>query len=376
MSATWRIGILFSRTGVTAVTETEHFFGTVLAVEEINASGGILGRQIEPVAYDPGGDPDAYRALARKLLVEDDVNVIFGCSMSGSRKAVLPLVERHNGLLWYPSIYEGFEFSENVLYTGATLNQNTFALADFILQRYGPRIFMAGADYIYPHESNRVMRDLLECKGGTIVGERYVPLDADERTIRKLMKEIEKAEADTVFSTLIGRSAQKLYGMYAEAGIDREKRPIASLTLAEGEIRVIGPEHCTGHVLSAPYLAAVDSEENRRFVRALKDRFGDGAMATMWSQTAYAQIHLFARALEMAETLDTHRLGQAALGVEYASPEGRVFFDPENRHVWSTPRIGIANERGQFDIAWQSQIPIRPDPYLASVRFEESWLQG
>lgn len=376
MSATWRIGILFSRSGITAVTESEHFFGTALAIEEINAGGGVLGRQIEPIAYDPAGDPEGYRSLARKLLTEDDVNVIFGCSMSGSRKAALPIVERHNGLLWYPSIYEGFEYSENVLYTGATLNQNTFALADFIMQHYGPRIFMAGSDYIYPHESNRVMRDLLECKGGEIVGEHYVPLDADERTMRRVMKEIEKAEADAVFSTVIGRSAQKLYGMYADAGIDREKRPIASLTLAESEIRVIGPERCTGHVLSAPYLATVENDENHRFIRALTARFEGNAMATMWSQTAYAQIHLFARALELAETLDTHRLGQAALAVDYMSPEGRLHFDPENRHVWSTPRIGVANAKGQFDIAWESQVQIRPDPYLASIRFEEPWLQS
>ena len=112
MPATWRIGVLFSRSGVTSVTETEHFFGTTLAVEEVNAAGGVLGQELEPVAYDPGGDPEAYRSLARRLLVDDDINVIFGCSMSGSRKAVLPIVERHNGLLWYPSIYEGFEFSE------------------------------------------------------------------------------------------------------------------------------------------------------------------------------------------------------------------------------------------------------------------------
>lgn len=376
MPATWRVGVLFSRSGATSVTETEHFFGTALAVEEINAGGGVLGKEIEPVVYDPQGQAEAYRKYARKLLTEDDVNVIFGCSTSGSRKAVLPIVERHNGLLWYPSIYEGFEFSENVLYTAATLNQNTFALADFILQRYGSRVFMAGSDYIYPHESNRVMRDLLECKGGTIVGEHYIPLDADDHSVRKLMKDIEKADADVVFSTVIGRTAQSLYGLYAEAGIDRTKRPIASLTLAEGEIRVIGADRCTGHVLSAPYLATVKTAQNQRFVDALKRRFGDQVMATMWSQTAYSQLHLFAKALEQSKTLDTYRLGQAALAVDYLSPEGRLAFDSDNRHVWSTPRIGIANAEGQFDIAWQSSVPIRPDPYLSSIRFEESWLQN
>jgi branched-chain amino acid transport system substrate-binding protein len=220
------------------------------------------------------------------------------------------------------------------------------------------------------------MRDLIEVKGGEIVGEHYVPLDADDDALRKLMKEIEKARADAVFSTVIGQGARKLYSLYADAGIDREKHPIASLTLAEGEIRVIGPEKCSGHVLAAPYLAAVENDENLRFVYALKKRFGDEAMATMWSQTAYSQIHLFARALEQTGTLDTQKLGQAALGVDYPSPEGRMCFDPENRHVWSTPRIGVARPDGQFEIAWQSKVQIRPDPYLASIRLEEPWLQN
>jgi ABC-type branched-subunit amino acid transport system substrate-binding protein len=371
----WRVGVLFSRSGVTSVTESEHFFGTALAVEEINNSGGVLGRPIEPVAYDPGGHPDAYRVFARKLLADDDVNVLFGCSMSGSRKAVLPIIERYNGLLWYPSIYEGFEYSENVLYTGATLNQNTFALADFMLQRYGPSIYLVGSDYIYPRESNRVMRDLLECKGGTVIAEQYIPLDADDGAIAKLVKDIERSRPNAVFSTVIGHSAQQFYRMYAESGIDRSRRPIASLTMAEGEIRVVGPQYCTGHVLAAPYVAAVDSAENRQFIGALKRRFGDKTTASMWSQTAYSQVHLFAQALKEAGTLDTVHLGNAALSVDYLSPEGRFAFDSDNRHIWSTPRIGIANVDGQFDIAWESSVPIRPDPYLASSRLEELWLR-
>jgi urea transport system substrate-binding protein len=373
--ATWRVGVLFSRSGVSGVTETEHFLGTALAIEEINTAGGILGRPIEPVCYDPAGDNDAYRNLARRMLAEDGVEVVFGCSLSASRKSVLSTVERHNGLLWYPSIYEGFEYSENIIYTGATLNQNVFALADYLLQEHGPRIFVIGSDYIYPRESNRVMRDLIEAKGGTIVGERYAPLDADEAAHAAIVAEIRQAAPDAVFSTVVGRGAERLYRAYAEAGIDRARCPIASLTMAEGQIRAIGPEHCAGHVLAAPYFGALATEENRRFVTAFQARFGAERPTSMWSETAYAQVHLFARALAEAGTLDAERLGAAALRQRLAAPEGELAFDGETRHIWLTPGIGVARADGQFDVVWRARRPVRPDPYLAWSRFETNWLE-
>lgn len=265
---TWRVGVLFSRGGVTSITESEHFFGTVLAIEEVNAAGGVLGRPIDPVAYDPQADNTAYRSLARELLTEDEVSVIFGCSTSASRKAVLPIIERHNGLLLYPSMYEGFEYSENVIYTGATLNQNTFALADYILKRQGRRVFLVGADYIYPRESNRVMRDLIESKGGEVVAERYIPIDAGAEELTALIDEIERLQPDAVFSTVIGTTAQKFYTMYDARGIDRSRCPVASLTMAETEIRAIGWEKCTGHILAASYFQTIASDANRKFVAA------------------------------------------------------------------------------------------------------------
>lgn len=374
-AATWRVGVLFSRSGVSGVTETEHFLGTALAIEEINTAGGVLGRQIEPICYDPAADNEAYRALARRLLADDGVEVIFGCSLSASRKSVLSTIERHNGLLWYPSIYEGFEYSENVIYTGATLNQNVFALADFLLQEYGPRIFIVGSDYIYPRESNRVMRDLIEAKGGTIVGELYAPLDADEDAHKAMLAQILRAAPDAVFSTVVGRGAERLYRAYADAGVDRTRRPIASLTMSEGQIQAIGAERCSGHVLAAHYFEQLDSDENRRFVQAFKARFGEARPTSMWSETAYAQVHLFAKALAEAGTLDAERLSAAALRQSFAAPEGELAFDGETRHIWLTPGIGVAREDGQFDVVWRSRRPVRPDPYLAASRFESNWLE-
>jgi urea transport system substrate-binding protein len=368
--AAWSVGILFSRTGVSSVNETEHFFGTALAIEEINAAGGVLGRPIQPVCYDPGGDSEAFRRLARRMLTDDGVDTIFGCSLSASRKAVLPIIERHNGLLWYPSIYEGFEYSENVLYTGATLNQNSFALADFLLQECGPRIAIIGSDYVYPRESNRVMRDLVESRGGTIVDECYVPLRATDDALKGLVRRVERAAPDAVFSTIVVNDAERLYDFYAEAGIDRRRHPIASLTMAEDQIRVVGPERCSGHILAAPYFGSLATDENRRFVAAYEARFGEGRPANVWAEAAYSQTHLFARALAEAGSLEPHRLGQAALEQTFAAPKGPLTFDRENRHVWLTPGIGVARSDGQFDIVWRARAPVRPDPYLAATRFD------
>ncbi|MFW8584358.1 transporter substrate-binding domain-containing protein [Rhizobium beringeri] len=375
-SSEWRVGVLFSRSGISEITETEHFLGTALAIEEVNAAGGVLGKPIVPIAYDPGGDQTAYRNLARRLLADDDVNIIFGASMSASRKAVLPIVERHNGLLFYPSMYEGFEYSENVVYTGATLNQNTFALAEYLLRHHGRRIFFVGADYIYPRESNRVMRDVVEAKGGEVVSERYLPLHADEQTLRSVISDIVRLKPDAIFSTIIGRPAQRFYRMYAETGIDRRRVPIASLTMAESEIREIGADACTGHILSATYFQTVENEANERFVGAFKARFGQEFTTSVWSQPAYAQVHLFCpRACPGRLARDPSHFRRNSQE-DFLAPEGRINFDADTRHLWLHPRIGVARADGLFDIAWQAPGPIRPDPYLTASRFEDVWLEA
>lgn len=371
----WRVGVLFSQSGTTHVTENDHIRGTLLAMEEINAAGGVLGLPLSPVSYDPATDIAQYRALARRMLGEDEIDVIFGCSTSASRKAVLPIVERHNGLLFYPSMYEGFEYCENILYAGATLNQTCLPLAEYLLAHHGRRIFFVGSDYIYPRESNRVMRDLVEAKGGEAVGEVYMPLGTTGTAVADVVSQIRAARPDAVFSTVVGTSAHAFYRLYDAAGIDRAAQPVASLTMAESEIAHIGPQHCTGHILAATYLQTLDSPENHRFVAAYKARFGDDARSSVWSEAAYVQVHLFARALARAGSMDPARIGQALLGDEMQTPEGPIRVDPDTRHLWLTPRIGVARADGLFDLVWQGGGPTRPDPYLATTRFEEASLQ-
>jgi branched-chain amino acid transport system substrate-binding protein len=370
----WRVGVLFSRSGLMAITESEHFFGTALAIEEINKAGGVLGREIEVIAYDPGSAPETYREMADRLLTEDGASVIFGCSTSAERKAILPAIERRNGLLWYPSLYEGFEYSPNVIYTGACPNQNSFPLAEFIVRKYGPRVYLIGSDYIYPRESNRIMRDLVESYAGQVAGEQYVAMEASDAELTRALDLIRMRSPDVVFSTIVGRTARRFYRLYAERGFDPDRLPIASLTLAEGELREIGPELCDGHLTAASYFGSLESESSSRFKAAFAKAFGADRPVSMWSAGAYAQVKLFAKALAQAGSLDTQRLVDAALGLSLDAPEGPVQIDADNNHVWLTPRIGRARSDGAFDIVWEGKGPIKPDPYLSVSPIGGRWL--
>ena len=366
--------MLFSRSGLTAITETEHFLGTALAIQEINQAGGVLGREIEVVAYDPESDPATYRRLADRLLTEDGISVIFGCSSSAERKAVLPAIERRNGLLWYPSLYEGFEYSPNVIYTGACPNQNSFPLAEYLVRNHGRRVFMVGSDYIYPRESNRIMRDLVDSYGGEIVDEVYVPMDASEISLRDLVTRIKDKAPNVVFSTVVGRAAQNFYRLYREGGLDPASLPIASLTMAEGEVNEIGAALCEGHLTAATYFASLQSASNRKFTNDFRRAFGPDRPISMWSAGAYAQVRLFALALARAGTLDTQRLVEAALGLSLEAPEGTIQIDPENNHTWLTPRIGRVRRDGGFDVIWQAKAAVKPDPYLAVSPLGARWI--
>jgi len=370
MKGEWRIGILFSRAGVTEVTESENFRGTVLAIEEINAAGGVLGREIVPTCYDPKSSTADYRRFADKLLTEDGVNVIFGCLLSASRKALLGSLERRNGLLWYPGNYEGFEYSPNVIYTGAAPNQHTMQLAGYLISRVGRDITLVGSDYVFPHETNRLLRHLVESAGGRIVDEIYVPIDPDEIAIRRVIDVIKRDRPAAVVSTIIGRGVRLFYRMYREAGLDPRIMPVGSLSLAETEVSKIGPEYCAGHVTAAVYFGSVGSPASQRFRTNFFKRFGNDSISSYYSESSYNQVYLFAAALERAGTDDPARLVAAAGGIEFDAPQGRIVVDADNNHTWLHPRIGVLNESGDFDVVWEAGAAVKPDPYLINHSFD------
>ena len=360
----WRVGVLFSQSGVMAVIEETQLRATLLAIDEINRSGGINGRELVPVIYDPQSDAQAYALCAKRLMIEDGVNMIFGCYTSSSRKAVLPVVERLNGLLWYPTLYEGFEFSSNVIYTGAAPNQNSVALSSYLSRTYGPRFYFVGSDYVYPRESNRVMRDLLRRRGCTVVGETYLDLRCKRNDFGPVMRQIKNAGADVIFSTVVGYSTIYLYQAFLEAGLDARVTPIASLTTTESEVRAMGFDIAAGHITAAPYFQSVSGERNDSFVKCYKARYGEDEPTNMCAEAAYFQVHLFANALAQTNSLDTDLIKQCVLGSDFDAPQGRVSVSAATSHTNLWSRVGRVDRRGQFEIMQQSEMPVGADPFL------------
>ena len=362
-----KVGILYSWTGVTSQIESSQRLGTLLAIEEINGAGGINGREIVPVMYDPQSSPPKYRELAERLVSIDGVKVIFGCYMSSTRKAVIPVVEKRNCLLFYATLYEGFEYSNNLIYTGAAPNQNSVQLAEFMTSTFGPRVYLVGSDYIYPYESNRIMTDLvMQHEGGEILGKSYVPLNAGEKDFARIVEDIRVKQPDFIFSTVVGNATKHFYRAYAEAGLDPGKLPIGSLTTCEVEVAQMGADIANGHYTSSPYFQSIDSAVNRACVEKFQRRFNGEAMPNACWEAAYFQVHLFADAMRQAETDDLDALMPRLLGAEFQAPQGLVRIEPSNHHTMLYPRIGRANLQGQFTIVRESQRPVVPDPYLVS----------
>lgn len=367
-AASWTVGVLFSQSGVTGYVEQSQLQGTLLAIEEVNAAGGVLGRPIQPIIYDPGSEPEGFRRYATKLLAEDGVSVIFGCCTSRCRKPVLPLVERRNGVLFYPTIYEGFEYSPNVIYTGAAPNQSSIQLARYLTAHYGKRFCFVGSDYVYPREANRVMRELVEDEGGTVLDEIYVDIHAPAEAFGPIARRIVALGPDIVFSTVVGVSTAHFYEACAQAGLDSARMPIASLTTSEAEVALMQRAAAVGHITAATYFQSIDTPENRRFVDAYQRRFGRQARTNMSAEAAYFTVHIFARGLAMVGTMDPDRLIPAILGLRLQAPQGLVSIDPENNHACLWPRIGRVNDDGLFDIIDEAHHAVRPDPYLVSYR--------
>ena len=366
-----RVGVLFSETGVTSVIEESERMGTLLAIQEVNESGGINGRELQAVSYDAKSRPARFASLAEKLILEERVHVILGCYMSSTRKAVIPVVERWNALLMYPTLYEGFEYSRNVIYTGAAPNQNSVQLAGFMLREFGSRVFMIGSDYIYPYESNRIMSDLILERGGEKAGEIYLPLDASWEEYLTVAKKIKQAAPDFIFSTVVGDGTALLHKAFAQLKLDPAQMPIASLTTSESEVRQMGAEIAEGHITSAPYFQSIATEENRLCVARCKARFGDEIVTNQCWEAAYFQAHLMADAMRRMNSDSVPELLRALPGSEFAAPQGKVRIDEHNHHTYLRPRIGKVNSKGQFDILDEARQWVRPDPYLVSHTLQD-----
>ena len=358
-------GILFSVSGSYGTIGRSLLNGAMLACQQINGDPDF-GIRLKPVFCDPGSDLSAYAPAVENLLAQG-ISQVVGCYTSSSRKEVIPVFEKRDALLWYPTHYEGFESSANVIYTGSAPNHHILPLVDYLVRHVGRRVFCVGSNYIWGWESNRVLREELASRRGQVVGERY--LAVGETDVECLIQAIFEAEPDVVFNSLIGDSAYAFFREFRKAcearGIDQIKRyPIASCNLSEPELDSIGPEAIEGHLSSSVYFASIATDENRQFVSCYQAAFPLEHAPCAEAEAAYIAVILLAKSLRAANSDALRAVKTCAAHQRLSAPQGEVSIDPNTLHAYLTPRIGRSRKDGQFDIIFDAGRPVAPDPYL------------
>lgn len=367
---TIKVGVLHSLSGTMAISEVSVKDAEMMAIDEINAAGGLLGKKIQPVIEDGASDWPTFAEKAKKLLQNDKVATVFGCWTSASRKAVLPVFEQNKGLLWYPVQYEGMEASPNIFYTGAAPNQQIVPAVEWLLQNKGKKFFLLGSDYVFPRTANKIIKAQLKAMGGELIAEEYTPLGhTDYSTV---VNKIKATKPDVVFNTLNGDSNVAFFKQLKDAGITSKDLTTLSVSVAEEEIRGIGADNMKGHLVSWNYYQTTDTPENKEFVKKYKEKYGANRVTDDPIEAAYIQVHLWAEAVKKAGSTDVDKVKEAAKGLTYKAPEGLVKIEGENQHLWKPVRIGEVQADGLIKEIWSTKEAVKPDPYLKSY----DWAKG
>lgn len=365
-----KIGILHSLSGTMAISETSVRDAELLAVKEINAAGGVLGRKLVPIVEDGASDNATFKEKAEKLLLNDKVATVFGCWTSASRKAVLPTFESNNGLLWYPVQYEGMEASPNIFYVGAAPNQQIVPAIEYMSENYGKKVFLLGSDYVFPRTANSIVKKQAEALGMEVVGEEYTPMGHTDYTT--IISKIQNVQPDFVFNTLNGDSNVAFFKQFKDAGLEPEKIQTLSVSIAEEEAAGIGASYLEGHLVAWNYYQTTDTPENKKFVEAYKAEYGEDRVTDDPIEAGYDAVYLWAAAVEKAGSIEVDQVREAAGGIEFNAPEGTITIDKENQHMYKPVRIGMVNKDGLIDEVWSTAEPVKPDPYLE----EYEWAKG
>ena len=355
-----KVGILHSLTGTLAIAEAHIVDAEKMAIDELNASGGVLGRPLRPIVEDGASDWPTFAEKAQKLLESDKVSVIFGCHTSASRKAVLPVMERYNGLLYYPCYYEGLEMSKNIMYTGQEATQSVIPAINWLAKNKGKKFFLIGSDYVWPRTINRIAHPVVAKAGGTVVGEDYFPLGAVE--FSSVINKIKAAKPDVILSTIVGGSNVALFKQLNSAGITGKNQAIMALAVSEEEAYGIGKENLVGVMSCMGYFQSIDTPANKTFVSAFKKRYCADRVVGDTMEASYTSVHLWKLAAEKAGGLQVEKVVAASSGLEWDAPEGHVKFHATNHHLWKHARIGAFRPDGQVDILYESPL-LEPNPF-------------
>jgi urea transport system substrate-binding protein len=359
---TIKVGILHSLSGTMAISERSVVDAERLAIKEINAGGGVLGKQIQAITEDGASNWDTFREKATKLIDQDQTVVIFGCWTSASRKNVKPVFESKDHMLWYPVQYEGQECSKNIFYTGAAPNQQIEPSVDWMLKNKGKEFFLVGSDYVFPRTANTIIKAQLEALGGKTVGEDYLPLGNVEVT--PIISKIRQAlpNGGVIYNTLNGDSNVAFFKQLKGAGLTADKYPSMSVSIAEEEVKAIGVEYLQGHYAAWNYFQTVDTPANKKFVEAFKKEYGADRVINDPMEAAYIAVYLWKQAVEKAGTTDIDKVRTAAYGQTLDAPEGKVTMNA-NHHLSKIVRIGQVRQDGLFDIVYATPAPVEPSPW-------------
>jgi len=366
-----KVGILHSRSGSLAISEAGVIDAYLMAIDEINAAGGILGKKIEPIIYDGKSDPAIFEREARALITLDLVDVIFGCWSSSSRKAVKKVVEDYNHLLIYPTYFEGLEESPNIVYTGATANQQIIPGLIWCVNNLGKKIFLIGSDYLYPRASNAIIKDYSKIIGATIVGEIYTPIG--ETMFADVVNAIKEAKPDVILNTLVGESNDAFFDdLKKVGGITSAQIPCLAFALSEQEISTIDTQFILGHYACASYFQSTPTAANKNFIERFKKKFGSQRTIGEVMETAYYSMYLWAQAAEQAQSSKPRKIIPAIKNQGRQIPEGLVYVDPVSLYTWNSISVGKVNTKGQFVVVYTSLKNIFPVPY-PPTRTREQW---
>lgn len=355
-----RIGVLHSLSGTMATSERPLVNAVRLAVEEINAAGGLLGRPVEMVVADGRSDNRVFAAEAERLIVSERVSALFACWTSACRKAVKPVVEKHRHLMFYPLQYEGLEQSAYLYYTGSTPNQQIIPGTRWALDTLGKRVYLVGSDYLFPRAANLIIRDLVRANQGSVLGERYRPLgDADFSAI---IAELRTLRPDVVLNTVNGDS--NVHFFRALRAADLGAIPVVSFSVAEEGLKAITPEAFhPNHYAVWSYFQSLPGEANQRFVNSFRQRYGADQVTSDPIEAAYVGVRLWGQAVRDAGTDAPELVNRAMAQQSTAAPSGIAAVDRRTRHLWKQVRIGRARPDGQFELVWESGDTLRPEPF-------------
>ncbi|MGB7301295.1 MAG: urea ABC transporter substrate-binding protein [Burkholderiaceae bacterium] len=374
---TIKVGILHSLSGTMAISETVLKDTALMAIDKINAAGGVLGKKLEPVVVDPASNWPLFAEKARQLITQDKVAVVFGCWTSVSRKSVLPVFEELNSLLFYPVQYEGEELSKNVFYTGAAPNQQAIPATEYLMSEDGggaKRFFLLGTDYVYPRTTNKILRAFLKSKGVAEkdIEEVYTPFGhSDYQTIVGNIKKFSAGGKTAVISTINGDSNVPFYKELGNQGLDATDVPVVAFSVGEEELRGVDTKPLVGHLAAWNYFMSLDNETNSAFKKTwaeyAKSKNLSSAEKPLTNdpmEATYIGINMWKQAVEKAGTTDTDAVIKAMAGQTFTSPSGfTVMMDEKNHHLHKPVVIGEVTEDGQFDVVWQTKGPIKAQPW-------------